>query len=128
MILLPPRSTRTDTLFPYTTLFRSRPSVRTLGNLCRAEILQPLAHLLAAMGRSWTALGHGKALERVFSAFRWLPVHAGGDPRQWIDVQDPRACRPDLLAVLPHGVPQRIGRASCRERVGQDVEISEVAV
>src|SRR3546814_8711914 len=25
MILLPPRSTRTDTLFPYTTLFRSQP-------------------------------------------------------------------------------------------------------
>src|SRR3546814_20821086 len=25
MILRPPRSTRTDTLFPYTTLFRSRP-------------------------------------------------------------------------------------------------------
>src|SRR3546814_6001718 len=25
MIRLPPRSTRTDTLFPYTTLFRSRP-------------------------------------------------------------------------------------------------------
>src|SRR3546814_8086231 len=28
MIRLPPRSTRTDTLFPYTTLFRSRPSTR----------------------------------------------------------------------------------------------------
>src|SRR3546814_2102012 len=27
MILRPPRSTRTDTLFPYTTLFRSRPTV-----------------------------------------------------------------------------------------------------
>src|SRR3546814_15101604 len=27
MILLPPRSTRTDTLFPYTTLFRSNPDV-----------------------------------------------------------------------------------------------------
>src|SRR3546814_8118617 len=27
MILLPPRSTRTDTLFPYTTLFRSADSV-----------------------------------------------------------------------------------------------------
>src|SRR3546814_16777415 len=26
MILRPPRSTRTDTLFPYTTLFRSRPA------------------------------------------------------------------------------------------------------
>src|SRR3546814_3386284 len=29
MIRRPPRSTRTDTLFPYTTLFRSRPSLRT---------------------------------------------------------------------------------------------------
>src|SRR3546814_6402608 len=28
MIRLPPRSTRTDTLFPYTTLFRSAPSAR----------------------------------------------------------------------------------------------------
>src|SRR3546814_15003974 len=27
MIRRPPRSTRTDTLFPYTTLFRSRPNV-----------------------------------------------------------------------------------------------------
>src|SRR3546814_6416626 len=29
MILRPPRSTRTDTLFPYTTLFRSRPGSRS---------------------------------------------------------------------------------------------------
>src|SRR3546814_9266789 len=29
MIRRPPRSTRTDTLFPYTTLFRSRPERRT---------------------------------------------------------------------------------------------------
>src|SRR3546814_3861486 len=28
MIRRPPRSTRTDTLFPYTTLFRSRPSLQ----------------------------------------------------------------------------------------------------
>src|SRR3546814_15252764 len=28
MILRPPRSTRTDTLFPYTTLFRSKATVR----------------------------------------------------------------------------------------------------
>src|SRR3546814_13921123 len=33
MIRRPPRSTRTDTLFPYTTLFRSRPS-RMSGGLC----------------------------------------------------------------------------------------------
>src|SRR3546814_6299143 len=29
----PPRSTRTDTLFPYTTLFRSRPAGFALGRL-----------------------------------------------------------------------------------------------
>src|SRR3546814_19474439 len=43
MIRLPPRSTRTDTLFPYTTLFRSEPgsaiSARGLG----AELLRMTA-------------------------------------------------------------------------------------
>src|SRR3546814_18064811 len=32
MILRPPRSTRTDTLFPYTTLFRSRPDTTDIFN------------------------------------------------------------------------------------------------
>src|SRR3546814_2036120 len=35
MIRRPPRSTRTDTLFPYTTLFRSK-GERMLGNIARA--------------------------------------------------------------------------------------------
>src|SRR3546814_15079036 len=39
MIRRPPRSTRTDTLFPYTTLFRSRPSQRAL-DLATAYALQ----------------------------------------------------------------------------------------
>src|SRR3546814_5237042 len=34
MIRRPPRSTRTDTLFPYTTLFRSSPSGEGLGGVC----------------------------------------------------------------------------------------------
>src|SRR3546814_4166285 len=42
MIRRPPRSTRTDTLFPYTTLFRSVPvprrSVRKLGNSIRGPV------------------------------------------------------------------------------------------
>src|SRR3546814_14159209 len=33
MIRRPPRSTRTDTLFPYTTLFRSNPPGSWLGNI-----------------------------------------------------------------------------------------------
>src|SRR3546814_19794758 len=42
MIRRPPRSTRTDTLFPYTTLFRSA-SVLMGGFLTRAQIPQDLA-------------------------------------------------------------------------------------
>src|SRR3546814_8406131 len=49
MIRRPPRSTRTDTLFPYTTLFRSEPPVsRTAGSrdrlkdVCRFKVQQEL--------------------------------------------------------------------------------------
>src|SRR3546814_15270553 len=35
MIRLPPRSTRTDTLFPYTTLFRSKKAKRSAGRRAR---------------------------------------------------------------------------------------------
>src|SRR3546814_14215932 len=41
MIRRPPRSTRTDTLFPYTTLFRSRIPSRCTG--CRHSCLRPAA-------------------------------------------------------------------------------------
>src|SRR3546814_16435489 len=37
MIRRPPRSTRTDTLFPYTTLFRSRPAPQPLDALLGAH-------------------------------------------------------------------------------------------
>src|SRR3546814_7849471 len=41
MIRQPPKSTRTDTLFPYTTLFRSQPSlVRTLDQLQAAGLVE----------------------------------------------------------------------------------------
>src|SRR3546814_9307221 len=49
MIRRPPRSTRTDTLFPYTTLFRSvprRPSERVAERASRSQ-----QHLLVACGR-----------------------------------------------------------------------------
>src|SRR3546814_7391592 len=56
MIRRPPRSTRTDTLFPYTTLFRARSEVEVgpVNGLCSIEIplvglgfgnLAPAAHL-----------------------------------------------------------------------------------
>src|SRR3546814_8040372 len=57
MIRRPPRSTRTDTLFPYTTLFRSpdtaliRPCNAPVTVLFRACYLQPIPRLSAAPGR-----------------------------------------------------------------------------
>src|SRR3546814_8803339 len=38
MILRPPKSTRTDTLVPYTTLFRSKVSVGEMNRIMREEV------------------------------------------------------------------------------------------
>src|SRR3546814_12726742 len=46
MIRRPPRSTRTDTLFPYTTLFRSDP-LRPETSLKRAKRRLPVRHVIA---------------------------------------------------------------------------------
>src|SRR3546814_1660653 len=48
MIRRPPRSTRTDTLFPYTTLFRSLPAQHG----ARGEIRRPRSRAAAETGRS----------------------------------------------------------------------------
>src|SRR3546814_2464939 len=45
MIRRPPRSTRTDTLFPYTTLFRSRlPDLIIVGDIARIDRRAGCAH------------------------------------------------------------------------------------
>src|SRR3546814_14372545 len=63
MIRRPPRSTRTDTLFPYTTLFRSHP----------VAVLKPAVRLERPSGDSVTAPGIGQPLDpeavRLMRAF-----------------------------------------------------------
>src|SRR6056297_4098950 len=58
MIRRPPRSTRTDTLFPYTTLFRST------GWHPRHLVLEDAGQLLAAIDRKSTRL-NSKSLRRI---------------------------------------------------------------
>src|SRR3546814_2839827 len=75
MIRRPPRSTRTDTLFPYTTLFRSRGLRRTIdhgetakdqdreqevGDRPRGDDQRPLPHRLR--GKAARAFGVGQRL------------------------------------------------------------------
>src|SRR3546814_3365679 len=67
MIRRPPRSTRTDTLFPYTTLFRSRQGSRPARNTYThrpAEICLPESRTGA-----W-APGHDRSAERRNDACR----------------------------------------------------------
>src|SRR3546814_4537325 len=47
----PPRSTRTDTLFPYTTLFRSRSS--SLARWFAPMALQPTSSVLGKLSNPW---------------------------------------------------------------------------
>src|SRR3546814_2249657 len=56
MIRRPPRSTRTDTLFPYTTLFRSRRIARTL-----LYDYQPILDLITRMDKPVIAAVNGAA-------------------------------------------------------------------
>src|SRR3546814_10685813 len=72
MVRLPPRSTLTDTLFPCTTLFRSRPTIATgcrsddelvqeevFGPVLTVQIAEDAAHALALANDSQYALVAG---------------------------------------------------------------------
>src|SRR3546814_10986368 len=107
MIRRPPISTRTDTLFPYTTLFRSpslRASVRLNGP---AEI-----HRCAALQEK---AGGGLPPDRLPRCpLQRRPAKIAGD--HWSVV----VLFPPLSGPL-YRARRQIGRASCRERVCQYV-------
>src|SRR3546814_16145637 len=98
MIRRPPRSTRTDTLFPYTTLFRSAPKKSTR--------YFEQDHLRWRFGEKSSRLyrRHRSELAPYFHL---------------LEDQD----NPDifLLETRQTPDPDQIGRASCRERVCQYV-------
>src|SRR3546814_16376252 len=101
MILRPPRSTRTDTLFPYTTLFRSSDRI--------VDIIDENVDCVVRGGeltdQSLIARRIGDLALGVFSAPSYLQrVGTPAHPRE-----------------LENSQHRKIGRASCRERVCQYV-------
>src|SRR3546814_14192817 len=121
MIRRPPRSTRTDTLFPYTTLFRS-PAYRSL--------------LLARLWpRAWLQYFQQPHPSRLEDTRRG---HHPRDRATWsrapASPRAPRRARPPTrwrLAVIAGKAADRsstTGRASVRVRVRQYVKSSVVAV
>src|SRR3546814_14556892 len=119
MIRRPPRSTRTDTLFPYTTLFRSAERERDVGDAA--------GNVAVGQGLADDARGLDE-VDRVVVVF----LHAGGDGED-VGVEDDVlgresdlpgedlvGARADLDLALA-GIGLEIGSASCRERVCQYV-------
>src|SRR3546814_14174777 len=106
MIRRPPRSTRTDTLFPYTTLFRSLPR-----GAARNALDSALWSLEARLSQRpvWQLAGLGppRPLATAYT----------------ISLADPAVMEAAArnAAAAGYALPQEIGRGSCRERVCQYV-------
>src|SRR3546814_19336861 len=77
MIRRPPGSTRTDTLLPYTTLFRSR---RRLRRLALADFDEVAVHAVVADLEGGNASGFALALLELDEA----PVGVGPEPAQFV--------------------------------------------
>src|SRR3546814_21181083 len=108
-IRLPPRSTRTDTLFPYTTLFRSDAVYAELAAALGPD--RSYAELAEQRARVATALGDAAAAER----HRAEPAHVLAQRRMASAVLDGVAA----ITGCDRGAAREIGKAPCRERVGQ---------
>src|SRR3546814_15645742 len=112
MIRRPPRSTRTDTLFPYTTLFRSREADIFAISAPRACADQKLPLVISKptpasaveanrLGIAALQAGDNEAAARHFGAAIAADPHSGALQRN--------------LASAWRALGDEIGRASCRE-------------
>src|SRR3546814_13150149 len=79
MIRRPPRSTRTDTLFPYTTLFRSDPAWRMPLEDAYQELLKSnFADIANIGGPAAGAVTAACFLSRFTGAYRWAHLDSAG--------------------------------------------------
>src|SRR3546814_13670176 len=117
MIRRPPRSTRTDTLFPYTTLFRSRDDARPLDR--RAVIADGQPDVAIFVDRdilvpAEPVLCVGAREPFVIMLARNIAVVDDGPA----EGRQRKARHHDIDADPDAEEGDQIGRASCRERVG----------
>src|SRR3546814_11186817 len=111
----PPRSTRTDTLFPYTTLFRS--AGKTIAAVASAMGLDPLTtNFLGVLAQNRRL----SQLPAIIRAYETLLSNHKGEVRAEVTSAHP-------LDAGQVSALQQIGRAPCRERVCKYVEIARCA-
>src|SRR3546814_14771635 len=115
MFRRPPRSTRPDTLFPDTPLFRSQGALTssTRGYPMKHSVALALATLSTTLLLSLAANAHDpKAFDQMMEAAPAATVSACDELE--VKQQEGASADPDIKDL-------KIGRASCRERVCQDV-------
>src|SRR3546814_299647 len=89
----PPRSTRTDTLFPYTTLFRSHPPVE-IGSRLTDDLVRPARHPHQQVLRDKTSL-------RVDQPFHLPPIlDLGCGNRQFGEMCEKAELQADVIGRL----------------------------
>src|SRR3546814_15022327 len=111
MIRRPPRSTRTDTLFPYTTLFRS--ADRPAQHIHPQIDVRSAGDLLSRAGFAMPVVDGDSLTVRYSSLFSLMADLRGMGASNMLMSQPPQMLRGTLA--------REIGRASCRERVCQYV-------
>src|SRR3546814_13500813 len=117
MIRRPPRSTRTDTLFPYPTLFRSGSDAQASAGGDLDPDITDLDQLPGAYLAGLAQLDLAIHAHRAAGDQRLAGTAAVANPHQLEQLVEFDEVAVELEVELVH----EIGRASCRERVGQDV-------
>src|SRR3546814_1869593 len=111
MILRPPRSTRTDTLFPYTTLFRSLILAVTSAGLAKRGTALMTDALAGLVGSPLTTI---ETVEQAIAA-----------RAQGLTMADPApALTPEVATPLIHAMIDRQYRAMLDEPIGILVDIN----
>src|SRR3546814_12365698 len=118
----PPRSTRTDTLFPYTTLFRSdsreycQECLPHVFRKCEIRVESALQMVIeyAANAAVHAAMGNEEIIICPFFEARIVIciMRLARLPESSVEVRS--------VGIVRNGWVQKIGRASCRERGGQE--------
>src|SRR3546814_17115449 len=116
MIRLPPRSTRTDTLFPYTTLFRSHRDLAFGAALAEAAGHQDAVHVLELLDRAVALEALGVQPGHVD-----LPIVGDAAVREGLRQRLVGVAQAHVLADDAAGHPavrrRGLGKPSSRERV-----------
>src|SRR3546814_14488192 len=117
MIRRPPRSTRTDTLFPYTTLFRSRDNTSVSAIAAQGPAQQIFARhdIVPTYVVDYPVATTPAAVAVLKSFFDQGACRIGTHLHPWVN--------PPFQEVVnaTNSYPGKIGSASCRDRVCQYV-------